>query len=91
METSVETLADFILIRWSLLREQYCVAPNRTKRELAEYIRQGWGKSEVLRGHMADRYPVEYVEQQISAPVDCADFPGRKHYIFEAGNFSYLE
>ena len=75
------------LIRIKLLNEQWCTAG--TKRELACHIRDKM--SESLGSYMKSRYSVEDIEAQLSDPVVCAEDGSRRHYLFEAGNFSYCQ
>lgn len=82
-----EELPDVQVIRWSLLNEQYCT--RLTKRGLAEHI-----LNKLIRqvgSFMGYRYSVEYVEEQLSEPVQCDNYPDRQHYLFDASKFSYLD
>jgi hypothetical protein len=73
------------LIRFGLLNEQWCTAG--TKEELAAHIIENWRAS--LGGYMADRYGVDEVVAELSTAVVCEGNENRRHYLFEAGNFSY--
>lgn len=73
-----------------LLQEQWC--SEGSKAELAEHIRLELGRS--LGPYMVERYTIEDIMERLSEPVECqpedGEISSRHHYLFNAGQLSYM-
>ena len=73
-----------------LLQEQWCT--DGTKEELADHIRSELGRT--LGDYMVERYTVQDIMERLSEPVECQPEDGeassRHHYLFNAGQLSYI-